>query len=890
MPFFVKVQSLLRNLFMFRRVEVDLDQEVHSHFEMLTEENIREGMSQEEAQRAARMELGGIEQLKEQIREGRIGNWFRSVISDCRYGLRQLGQAKGFTAVAVMTIALGTGANTAIFSVVQGVLFAPLPFTQPDRVVLVLQKNLKQNRVAYLSYQDFLDWQRNARAFQQMAAVKSGEFDLTSPGLPEHLEGNEVSAGFFNTLGMKLALGRDLAPQEDTHGGAPVVIISNRLWKSRFAGDSAALGKSVTLNGMDYTIVGVLPPEFRSLWAGPVVDVYVPVAQGDPLILNDRRIHSFASIARLKPEVSMVQAQDEMTVVQANIDRLYPTLDQGLGADVQPLKQSIVGDVRPTLLLLLGAVGVVLLIACANVANLLLARSAVRAREFAIRSALGANRARIVRQLITESVLLSFAGSALGLVAAKWGLGAVLAAVPGILPRSENIGVNVSVLFFAFGISLAVGIVSGLVPAFKSSKAALHASLKEGGRGASGAHHRSQGSLVMVQMALTLVLLVGAGLLFRTIRHLGEVDPGFDARQVLTFKVGLSPALSKTPASMRIAYNQLAERLRQVPGVKAADLTALVPLTDTSNSGPFWVGSHAPASLAEAPRALFFWTGLDYLRAMGIPLLRGRFFTAEDTTRSDPVIVIDSALAHAYFPDQDPVGQTVMIPHWHEARIIGVVGHVKHWDLSDSLPYSQNQIYISLDQMPDEYVPVFYSAMTVIVRTPSDTAMMMPTLNAEVLGIGTDQTVYDVQTMQQIVSHSMTAQRFPMILLAELAALALLLASIGIYGTISYSVAQRVREIGIRMALGAEKRDVFQLVLGQGIRLAFAGVAIGAATASILSRLLSSFSNLLHGVGTGDPATFALVSLTLLAVSVLACYLPARRAMRVDPTIALRYE
>ncbi len=791
----------------------------------------------------------------------------------------------------MLTLALGIGANTAIFSVVQGVLLAPLPYPEPNHLVMVWENNLKIKRLTLVSYPDFLDWQRNVRSFEQMAAFDWQGRDLTFPGTPERVDGMEISSGFFRTLGVKLALGREFSPEEDRHGGAPVVIISDRLWRNRFGGSTEALGKSVPLGGSDFTIVGVLRPGFH--FAGNEADVYTPLGQGDPLIFSDRTIHPIFCIARLKPGVTLAQSDSDVGRVQDHLDQTYPDQDRSLATAVRPLKQFIVGDVGGTLLLLLGAVGLVLMIACANVASLLLARSAARSHEFAIRSALGAKRARIVRQLVTESVLLSVAGGGLGLAVARWGVNPVLAAVPSSLPRLDNIGVSVSVLLFTFGVSIIVGILFGLAPALKTSNTDLQTSLKQGGRGSTTTRHRAQSALVIVQMALALALLIGAGLLFRTIRQLWEVNPGFDTRDVLTFRVGLSPAVTKTGPSSRTAYQQLIERLRQIPGVQAADVTVMVPLARGSNTGPFLVGSQEPTYITEAPRALYYWTGPDYLRTMEIPLLRGRFFTAEDTAKSEPVIVIDSVLANTYFPNRDPVGQTMTIPHWDRgpARVIGVVGHVQHYGLRAREQDIENQIYASLYQLPDNWAALpFYRELIVAVRTPLDTATVMPAIKAAVYGADSDQTVYAVQTMQEIVAGSMSSQRFPMILLGGFALLALLLASVGIYGVISYSVTQRLHEIGVRMALGAEKQDIFRLVIGQGLRLALAGVAIGGVAALILTRLLSSFSNLLYGVGTSDPATFGTVAALLTGVALAACYIPARRATRVDPMVALRYE
>ncbi len=810
------------------------------------------------------------------------------LLQDVRYALRQLRKSPDFTIVAVLTLALGIGANTAIFSVVKAVVLAPLPFRQPDRLVALWQNNLTLKHLIDGSYPDFLDWQRNAKSFQQMAAVSFQGFDLTNPGQPEHVNGKEVSAAFFGTLGVKLQMGRDFSTEEDKRGGAPGVIISDRLWKDRFARSPEALGKSVTLDGVDYAIVGILAPGFH--FVGEDADVYTPLGQADPLVYGDRTVHPIFSIGRLKEGISLGQAQGEMSAVQATLDRTYPAADHGLGAAVVPLRQVFVGNVSGTLLLLLGAVGIVLLIACANVANLLLAQSAARSREFAIRSALGASRRRVVRQLITESMLLSLAGGSLGLAVATWGLHAALPALPASLPRSENIHIDGVVLLFAFTVSITVGILFGLAPASTSSKSDLQMTLKEGERGSRHSQHRTQSFLAVFQIALTLVLLSGAGLLFRTIHHLGAVDPGFDPQHVITFKVGLSPSAMKTGSGIRIAYQQLVERIRQIPGVQSADLTVLLPLSKQSNVGPFWAGSRAPASIAEAPRALYYWTGPDYLKTMGVPLLRGRFFTSEDTSESERVVVIDSTLARDYFAGKDPVGETMTIPHWGAARVIGVVGHVKQWGLDDRNRYTVNQIYASVYQLTDEWVPLLYSSATVIVRTQLATATVIPAIKAAVYGVSSGQPVYDIQTMPELVSDSMSARRFPMILLGVFAGLALLLASIGIYGVISYSVARRMHEIGIRMALGAKKGRVFRMVIGETLRLAIAGLAIGVAATLVLARMLASFSRLLYGVNASDPVTLATVSGVAIGVAVLACYIPARRAANVDPMVALRYE
>ena len=818
-------------------------------------------------------------------RKAPIATWLESVVADFRYGLRVLARSKGFTLVAILTLALGIGATTAIFSVVQGVVLAPLPYKEPDRLVLVLLYNHRLKSPTYLSYSDFRDWRRNSRCFARMAAFTPQEYDLTSPGTPEHLSGQLVTGDFFSTLGVNLALGREFTSAEDVYGGARVAIISDRLWRTRFGGHVQALGKSMTLDGVSYTIMGVLPPGFRFLTDA---DFFVPLGQADPLLLGDRTTHDIACVARLRPGVSIQGSQADMNAVQADLDRLYPNEERGLGAWVAPLKQEVIGTVGSTILLLFGCVLVVLLIACANLSNLLLARSVVRSREFAVRSALGANSGRIIRQSITEAVVLSLIGSAVGLAIARWGLKPLVAALPGTLGKSHSVGLNAEVLLFTLGISVCVVVISALLPAFKTARLDLQTSLKQGGRGDTGGH-RAQTIFVILQMALTVVLLVGAGLLFRTVRHLWEANPGFEIRRVITFKIGLSPSGKKTAAAMRTTYQQVADRLRVIPGVKAAEFTTLVPLSGNDDALPFWVGSAAPASMAEAPRATSYSVGPDYLKVMGIPLLRGRFFTLHDNTGSAPVLVIDSELARAYFPDKDPVGQTLSLIHVGSFRVIGVVGHVRHWGLDGHLQSDPYQVYGAFYQISDHWLPLMYPAVSATIRTSVASATIMPAVRAVVSQTGADQPVYDVRTMQELAAQSMP-QRFPMILMGTFAALALLLASIGTFGVISYSVTRRVQEIGIRMALGAEKSRVFRMIIGEGLRLALISVVIGGITAFIAARLLSSFSTLLFGVGVGDPLTFVSVCVILTGVAVLASYVPARRAMAVDPMNAIRHE
>lgn len=550
------------------------------------------------------------------------------------------------------------------------------------------------------------------------------------------------------------------------------------------------------------------------------------------------------------------------------------------------------GDVGGILALLLGAVGLVLLIACANVANLLLGHSAVHMREFTVRRALGASRVQIVRQVLIESVLLSLAAGALGLVLAKWGPTAIMAMMPEGLPRATNVAMNAFVVLFAFGVSTTVAIVFGLVPALKTSNVDLQAVLKQGGRGATSNHRGTQGALVVAQIALALVLLTGGSLLLRTIHNLWAMNPGFDTQHVLTFQVGLSASETASAEKVRTAYRDLLARFRQIPGVEAASFATPVPLSQNDNSGPFWLGTQQPSvSMAEIPRALYYWTGLDYLRTLKIPLLRGRYFTPCDNVSSQRVIVIDTRMADSYFHGQDPMGKTLTVAHWGSTTIVGVVGHVKHWGLGNAEPsWEKPQIYASIYQLSDQWVPAFLNDLTVLVRSPMNTATVLHAVKDAASNVNSEGPIYNAHPLEQLVSASMRSQRLPMLVLSGFALLALLLASIGVYGVISYSVTQRVHEIGIRMALGAEKRDVLQMILRQGLRLALVGIAIGAGAAFVVTRALPSFSHLLYGVQASDPITLMIVSLLLLSTALMACYIPAGRAARLQPMLALRDE
>jgi predicted permease len=809
-----------------------------------------------------------------------------TILPDLRFSLRTLRRNLGFTSVAVLTIALGVGANTAMFSVVQGVLLAPLPFPQADRLTFLWQNRAGVPQLE-ASYPNFQDWERTSRSFVSMSAITFHNFDLAAPGRAEHLVGIRATSALLATLDVTPAIGRDLTAADDSVSAAPVVLISDHLWRERFGADRYVAGKVVDLDGKSLNVVGVLPAGFHFLVDA---DVLTPLRPNMPAIYAERSVNAIAVVARLKRGITTGQAEAEMNAIQGDLDRQYPDANRGVGIAMNSLKEEIVGDVRGTILIMFGAVTLVLLIACANVANLMLARSKARAREFGIRAALGASRGRIVRQLLTESIVLSLLGGSLGIAVAGFALRTLLATLPYTLPRSADIGLHWPVLLFTMLTSMAAGVLFGLVPAMQSAKSDVQDALRRGQRGATAGRHASLSRLVMVQFALTLVLMTGAGLLLRSVRNLWHVNPGFDTRNVISFQVGLSPSLMQNPAGTRIAYQQLLARFRQLPGVEAADLTNIVPLSGSDNGGPFWIGTTQPASLQEAPHALYFWTGPDYLKTMGIPLLQGRFFTSADRIDSEKVVVVDSVLAHTFFPGRNPLGQTLTVGHWGAARIVGVVGHVRHWGLDDPGTYNPRQIYIPVYQLPDSMVTDFFRNLTLLLRTALPPAELMPAVRNAVSAYSPDQPVYDVKTMDDIVSESMASRNLPIALLGVFAALALLLASIGIYGVVSYSVTRRTQEIGIRMALGSNRRQIFRMIVQQAMGMAGAGLGVGILVALVMVHLMPSFSHLLYGVGGSDPVTLAGVSGVLLLAALVACFVPARRAMRSEPMDCLRTE
>jgi putative ABC transport system permease protein len=821
---------------------------------------------------------------------------------DLRYGFRVLAKSPGFSIIAILTLALGIGANTAIFSVVNGVLLNPLPYPYPDQLVSMFQE-IPNFQNASISYPNFLDWQKMNRSFQAMAAYRSTGFNLSGNGEPERLHGEMISAGFFEILGVNPLLGRTFSADEDRLGANPTVMITEGLWKRKFGSRADILGQRIVLNDVGRTIIGVVPSSFHLRIqnfqrGGPINEVYAPVGEfNEPKFYAARGAGwGLDAIGRLKPGITLQQAREDMERVSRDLTAAYPDVNTNKKAYILSLKEEMVGNMRPVLLFLLWAVILVLLIACVNVANLLLARSTARQHEFAIRIALGAGQRRVIRQLLTESILLALAGGALGLILARIGTTAALAAVPQTLARAEDIGLDARVLLFTLLTSVLAGIVFGLAPAWKAAHGSVGSTLSESGRALAGARGGAQRVFVVGEMAMALVLLVCAGLMIRTLFQLWGLNPGFNPANVLTFEIsGPSSYKTQTADAIRAAYRQIHEKLAATPGVDSVSFNLGAHPMGSDNEDFFWiVGKPMPPHQGDMPMTIDYVVEPDYLRVMQIPLRRGRFITAADNEHAPPVVVIDETLAARYFPDRDPIGQYITfntnpgeadkVP---EPQIVGVVGHVNQWGLaSDAGSSLQAQIYLPLAQVPDKDVQRGGLIGDMFVRQTSGAANLA-TLRQRTLEINSALVIHNAEQMEKTVADSISGKRFAMVMLSVFASLALLLAGIGIYGVLSYAVGQRTKEIGVRMALGAQRFDVLRMVLRDGARLVAVGVLIGVGAALWLTRLMA---NMLFGVKPTDPATFAAVAAVLAAIALLACYVPAHRAMRVDPIEALRHE
>jgi predicted permease len=807
-----------------------------------------------------------------------------SLLKDLKFGIRIMTRSPGFTLVAFITIALGIGANTAIFSVVNTVLLRPLPYEHRDRLVVIWEQQQQVDRESP-SLPDFLDWRERNQSFEEMAIARRDNVNLTRAGEPERLLARQVTANFFATLGVTPQLGRPFSTEEE-QTRAPVALVSDSLWKQRFGSDPALVGKPITLYDRSFTVVGILPSSFQFYTPA---DVFVPLSFMPDRLKESREEHGGTiAVARLKPGVTKQQAQADMRNVAEGLEQQYPKTNNTVRVTLNSIYNDMVGDVRPSLLVLLGAVSFVLLIACANVANLLLARAAARQKEIAIRAALGASRFRVVRQLLTESVVLSVAGGALGWLLALWGAELLLVRIPNNIPWVKEITLDKNVLAFTLFASLATGIIFGLAPALHSSRPDLNETLKEGGRGSTSGRHRLRSALVVSEIALALVLLIGAGLMLKTFSSLRGIDAGFDPRNVLTMMFSLSPSKYSESPKARAFYAQIDQRVSSLPGVDAAAFTTSVPLNGATVTTVLLDGETF-TTYGEQRLTVQSAVGVNYFRAMGIPLLKGRAFTEQETDKTPLAAVIDENMARELFPSKDPIGEHVRLNEGAiRFEVIGVVRHIKHlsWD-ADEQSKVRFQMYSDYNQIPDQFFAQATSAMSLVMRTTPDPSSLVAGVRNQVLDIDKDQPFYNIKPMSELIAASMSQQRFAMLLLTVFGGVSLMLAAVGIYGVMSYSVTQRSHEIGIRMALGARGSDVLSLVVGQGLRLVIFGVAIGLAGAFELTRVMSS---LLFGVSATDPLTFVVTSIVLSGVALVACFVPARRAARVDPMVSLRYE
>ncbi|HZD92910.1 MAG TPA: ABC transporter permease [Candidatus Sulfotelmatobacter sp.] len=809
-----------------------------------------------------------------------------TLLQDLRFGLRTLRKAPGFTLIAVIVLALGIGANTAMFSIVNAVLLRPLPYAEPERL-LKLYTSMPQFRDASVSYPNFLDWQQRSRSFEMMAAYRGDTFNVTGQATPERLRGRMASASIFPALNLKPILGRTFSAEEDSRGGAPVVVLTSSFWKAHFGSDRQVVGRTITLNEKLYTIIGVVPSD-NVLWQN--VSVVVPIGQwSEPLFWNRGVGMGMRVLGRLKTGVSTQQAQSELNGVAAALAQEYPKENKEHGIYAVSLREDLTGDVRTPLLVLLGAVGFVLLIACANVANLLLARASSRRREMAIRGALGATRSRIARQLLTESMLLAVVGALLGLALAM-GLNSVFVAkITTQLPRAGEIHLDSSVLIFTALIALLASLLFGIMPALRSGRSDLNKALKEGARGNTSRHGLLR-ALVVVEVALGLVLTASAGLMVRTMSRLWNINPGFDPQNVLTFGVAGSPAVHGAPAAIRNGFSQTLDQLRSVPGVKAVSVVfGAVPMQGDSEL-PYWVeGRPKPAEQSKMDLALFYGVDPDYLNVMGIRLLRGRFLSPQDNEKSPCAVAVDEEFVRKAFPGQDPLGQHINLELvTMKCEVVGVVGHVKHWGLdTDATAKVHSQMYIAFRQFPDGVMDLASTDSSYAVRTSGDPYAPVPALKKAISGINGKMVVYGEESMQETINNSLAARRFTRLLLGTFAILALVLAGVGIYGVVSYTVAQGTHEIGVRMALGADRGIVLGTVLKGAMGMALLGIVLGAAAAFAATRVMK---DLLFGVSATDPFTFTAVALLLAGVTLLASYIPALRATKVDPIVALRYE
>ncbi len=883
--------NFCRNILYKRRVDQDLDQELRSYVDLVAEQKARSGLDREEAMQEARRDLGGVELVKENVRDIRAGVSLDNLLQDLRYGLRILRRNPGFAVTAILTLALGIGATTTIFSVVDTVVFKPLPFPTADRLVRMESVIAATGTGGEASYLDFVDWRARSHSFDGMAVFRTDSFTLVGPREPLHLQGAIVSANLLSLLAVTPALGRSFLPGEDkpsATSGADPVLLSHSLWQREFGSDASVLGRTVQLGDNPFMVIGVMPQGFQFPIQAEPVDLWTTIAidaQGGANAETEQRgAHYLDVVGLLKPGVKQQQAQAEMAAITSVLNKQHPE-NKPRTVRVVPEIQGMIGPVRTPLLVLLGAVGCVLLIVCVNVANLLLARAGGRRKEMALRAALGASRWRATCQLLTESVTLSLLGGSLGLALALWSLRLLTRIMPPYVPRLNAIGLDGRLLSFGFAVSLLAGILFGLAPALEVAPISLTESLKEGGRGSGSegkGRNRLRGALVVSEIALAVVLLLGASLLLKSFLHLTRVDPGFDPHHVLTFQLD-APA-GKPGVTALAFFRNVVAQISALPGVKSASAAASLPLTGDNITASVEVEGQ-PLPMGSRPSIDFNAVEPAYFRTVAIPLIAGRDFTAHDGAESPPVVIVNRTLARRFFPNQDAIGKRIRpgIGNGYGPgelpmrEIVGVVGDVK-------------QSGLGVEAAPEAYAPLAqspFSTMFVTVHTVMDPHRLIQAARRQIAFADKNAPLYHLMTLDQYFSQSVLLPRLVTLLLSGFAGLALLLACLGVYGVISYVVVQRTHEIGVRMALGSQQSDVLRMIIGQGLKPALAGLAIGIACAFKLTGLLSS---LLYGVTPGDPLTFVAVSLILTGVALLACYIPARRAAKVDPMLSLRHE
>ena len=878
----------LANFAARRRKDERLNEEIAEHITLQTAEYLRAGLPPAEARRQAILKFGAVEAIKEDYRGERGLPFLDTLLQDLRYGLRVLRKSPGFTAVAILTLALAIGANTAIFSFVYGVLLAPLPYRNASRLV-VLNETTPRVGVVSVSYPNFLDWRAQSRSFSQMAYVVQMNFNLAGAGVsrPENIQGDSVSPNFLSLMGVRPFLGRDFEPTEEQAGTQRVLLLGYRLWQSHFGANRNVVGRSITLDGNDFVIIGVLPPDYRSL---DKIDVMLPIgvwATNNPNAASRSDRGDSTVVGLLAQGSSLAQARAEMQGIAARLAKEYPAANDQFSVRLRPIREAFVGNLQTEILVLFAAVLFVLLIASANVANLFLVRGAARGKEIALRIAVGASRSRIIRQLLTESFVLAFLGGALGLALALGGIRLITSLMPHETLAGASIGLNGAVLLFTAGVVVLAALVFGIVPAAHSAKWDVQAELKEGGRtvGVGAAQNRLRAMLAVSEISLALVLLAGAGLMLKSLYRLINVDPGFQPDRVLTMEMYLSSQrYSHDPAILNF-WQQVLDGVRALPGVESAALGTHIPLTDSHGRTDITIEGMALPKPGSFPHPDTHTISSGYVRTLGMVLQRGRTFTDADNETAPLVALVNDKLARQYWPNEDPIGKRFMwgrfdpasktSPKW--VTVVGVVDDTKMYGLANP---SRLEVYDPLRQDVN-------NDMDLIVKSRFDPASLTSEIRGVVAALDKDEPIFAIATMNKIVSDDVAAPRLILLLLGLFSALAVILAAIGIYGVISYSVAQRTHEIGVRMTLGAQPLDVLRMVLGQGGKIALAGIVIGIVAAFGLTRLMSG---LLFSVSAGDPATFAAVAGLLVLVAFFACYIPARRAMRVDPMVALRYE